>query len=125
MKELIVPKVIKVKNTLFATIAFLNQGFKFQGYVCNGCHDLTMLCLNISNITNITVKNVDYRYIIHNISKSQAINLLKNYVLEDRGYKYKKYCLKFQSTEGIFFFFFNFFALLYIKWLIVWISLSF
>ena len=88
MKELILPKVIKVKNTLFVTTGFLNQGFKFQDYVRNGCHDLTMLCLNISNITNITVKNVDYRYIIQN-SKSQAINLLKNYVLEDRGYKYK------------------------------------
>ena len=108
MKELILPKVIKVKNTLFVTIGFLNQGFKFQDYVCNGCHDLTMLCLNISNITNITVKNVDYRYIIHN-SKSQAINLLKNYVLEDRGYKYKNTVLNFSLLKA-FFFFFNFFC---------------
>ena len=103
MKELILPKVIKVKNTLFVTIGFLNQGFKFQDYVRNGCHDLTMLCLNISNITNITVKNVDYRYIIHN-SKSQAINLLKNYVLEDRGYKYKNTVLNFSLLKAFFFF---------------------
>ena len=40
---------------------------------------LTMLCLNISDITIITVENVDHRCIIHNISKSEAINLLKNY----------------------------------------------
>ena len=26
------------------------------------------------------------------------VNLLKNSVLEDRGYIYKKYCLKFQSV---------------------------
>ena len=34
---------------------FCNPGFKFQDSVCNGCHDLTILCLNISNIAIITV----------------------------------------------------------------------
>ena len=65
---------------------FFNHGFKFQDYVCNGCRDLTILCLNISDIAIITVKNVDYRWIIHNISKSEATDLLKNSVLNDRGY---------------------------------------
>ena len=68
---------------------FFNHGFEFQDYVCNGCHDLKILCLNISDITIITVKNVDYRCIIHNISKPEAINSLKNSVLEDCGYIYK------------------------------------
>ena len=63
-----------------------NHRFEFQDYVCNGCHDLAMLCLNIGDITIITVKNVYYPCIIHNISKSEAINLLKNSVLKDRGY---------------------------------------
>ena len=45
-----------------------------------------MLCLNISNVAIITIKNIDYRCIIHNISKSEAINLLENSVLEDRVY---------------------------------------
>ena len=62
---------------------------KNQDFVCNGCQDLSMSCLNISdnisNIVIITVKNVDYRCIIYNISKSEAINLLKNCVLEDCG----------------------------------------
>ena len=48
---------------------FFNYKFKFQDSICNGCHDLTMLSLNISDITVITVKNVDYRFIIHNIRK--------------------------------------------------------
>ena len=56
-----------------------------QDAVCNGCHDLTILCLNLSDIAVISVKSVDYRRIIHN-SKSEAINLLENSVLEDRGY---------------------------------------
>ena len=62
-----------------------NHGLKFQCSTCNGCDDLSMLCLNIRDIAIITVKNVDYRCIMYNISKSEAINLLENSVLEDRG----------------------------------------
>ena len=51
-----------------------NQGFKFQDSVCNGCHGLTMLSVNISDIAIMTIRNVDYRCVIHNISKSEAIN---------------------------------------------------
>ena len=68
------------------SLLIFNHGFKFQDSACNGCHDLTVSSVGISNIAIITVKNVDYRCIIHNISKSEAINLLKNSVLEDCGY---------------------------------------
>ena len=44
-----------------------------------------MLSVNISNIAIITVKNADYSCVIHNISKSKAINLLRNFVLDDCG----------------------------------------
>ena len=76
----------KSKECLICQCLFLNHGFKFQDYVCNSCHDLTMLCLNLSDITIITAKNVDHCCIIYSISKSEIINLLKNSVLEDRGY---------------------------------------
>ena len=45
-----------------------------------------MLSVSISDITIITIENVDYHCIIHNISKSEAINLLESSVPEDRGY---------------------------------------
>ena len=60
-----------------------NHGFKFQDYVCNGSHNLTMLNVNASHIAIITVKNLYYRYVIHSISKSEAINLSGNSVVED------------------------------------------
>ena len=63
-----------------------NQGFKFQDSVCNGCHGLTMLSVNISDIAIMTIRNVDSRCVIHNISKSEAIDWLKSSVLKDRGY---------------------------------------
>ena len=56
---------------------FFNHGFKFQDSVCKGCHDLVMLCLSISDIAIINVKGIAYFCIIHNISKSEEINLLK------------------------------------------------
>ena len=74
------------KECMICLYWFFNHGFEFQDYVYNGCHDLTMLCLNISDITILTVKNVDYSCIIHNISKSESANLSKNFVLEDRVY---------------------------------------
>ena len=74
------------KKCMICYYWFFNHGFEFQDFVCSGCYDLTMLCLNISDITIISVKNFAYRCFVHNISKSEAINLLKNSVLEDRGY---------------------------------------
>ena len=80
-----------------------NHGFKFQDSVCNGCHDSTMLSVNISDIAIVTIKNVDYRCIIDNISKSEAIDLLRNSVLEDRGYIQKNIVLNFSLFQTVFF----------------------
>ena len=47
------------KECMICHYFFFNHGrFKFQDSLCNGCHDLTMLTINISNIAIITVKNV-------------------------------------------------------------------
>ena len=80
-----------------------NDGFKFQDSVCNGYHDLTMVSININNIAIITVNNVGYCCIIHSISKSKTINLLKSSVLKDCEYIHIKYCLRFQSIQSRFF----------------------
>ena len=74
------------KEYMVCHYSFFNHGLRIQDSACNGCHDLTMLCLNISDIAIITVKGVDYRCIIHDISKSEPIHLLQNFVLDDRGY---------------------------------------
>ena len=72
------------KECMICHYWFFNHGFEFQDYVCSGYHVLTMLCLNISGIAIITVKQVDL-YIIHDIKKPGAIPLLKNSVLDDCG----------------------------------------
>ena len=45
-----------------------------------------MLSVNISDVTIITMENVDYHCITYNINKYEAINFLESSVPEDRGY---------------------------------------
>ena len=45
-----------------------------------------MFCLNISDVAIITVKDVDYCYIIHEIKNPEAIHLLERSACEDLGY---------------------------------------
>ena len=56
----------------------LNYSFKFQLNVCNGCHDLLVISMNLSNIVILNTKCSDYRCIISVISKNEAINLIQN-----------------------------------------------
>ena len=60
---------------------------KFQDSVWNGCLRLAMLSVNINDNAIIAVKYVHYLCVIHNISESEEINSLKNYVFEYRLYK--------------------------------------
>ena len=34
---------------------FLNKGFKFQPNVCNGCHDLLMMSMDLSDLDILTL----------------------------------------------------------------------
>ena len=45
------------KECMICHFFFFNCGFEFQDFVCNDCHDLTMLSVNISDIAVITVKS--------------------------------------------------------------------
>ena len=57
---------------------FLNKGFKFQPYVSNGCLDLLMMPMNLSDIAISKIKNADYHCIITGINKCEAIKVLQN-----------------------------------------------
>ena len=61
------PKRNSSKECIDCNYWFFNHGLKYQNSICNGCHDLTMLCLNISNIAIVTTKAVDYLGITYDI----------------------------------------------------------
>ena len=64
---------------------FLNRGFKFQPNVCNRCHELLMMSINLSGIAILGIKSADYRCIISRISKSEAINIMQNIDLTQKS----------------------------------------
>ena len=61
-----------------------SDGFKYQPYVCNGCHDFSMSVQNLNDFFIITVKNIDYRVYITGVDKKAAMYLLSNSVLSDK-----------------------------------------
>ena len=67
------------KCNIYHYCYFLNKGFKFQPYLSNGCHDLLMMYMNLSDITILNIKASDYCCIISrtNINLMQNINLTK------------------------------------------------
>ena len=57
---------------------FLNYSFKFQPNVCNRCHNLLMMSINLRNIAILNIKGSDYCFIVSLISKNEAINSVQN-----------------------------------------------
>ena len=57
---------------------FLNKGFKFQLDVCNGCHDILVMSVNLADIAILNIQGADHFCIISTINKSEAINLMQN-----------------------------------------------
>ena len=43
---------------------FLFYTFKSQPNICNGCHDLLMMSMNVSDIAILNIKGSDYHCII-------------------------------------------------------------
>ena len=69
----------------FLLLVFLDKGFRFQPDVSNGCQDVIITSMNLSNIVILIIHGVDYCCIISGISKNEAINLLKNSDLTEKG----------------------------------------
>ena len=63
---------------------FKDIGYKFEPHVCNGSHDLSMAVHDLSDVMILNI-NIDCRCYVFNRSKIDAINLLNNYVLDDKG----------------------------------------
>ena len=64
---------------------FLNFSFKFQENVCNKCHDLLTMSINLSDIAILSIKGSDYHFIINLISINETINLMQNADLTEKS----------------------------------------
>ena len=57
---------------------FLIYSFKLQPDVCNRCHDLLIISINLSDVAILNTKSSDYCCIISLISKNEAIKLMQD-----------------------------------------------
>ena len=64
---------------------FNDIGFKYQPYICHGCHDFSMTVQKLDDFVILGVKGVDYRCCVVNMSKKDAVSLLNNSVLDNKG----------------------------------------
>ena len=63
---------------------FKDIGYKYKPYVCNGFHDLSMVIYDLNDFMILNMKGIEYRCYVFNMSKSDAINLLYNSVLDSK-----------------------------------------
>ena len=64
---------------------FLDKDFKYKPYVCNRCHDLMQKAMNFNDIAITSVKETDYRIHCWYMSKNDAIDIMKNYDLNEKS----------------------------------------
>ena len=64
---------------------FLNFSFKPQPNVCNKCHDISMMSMNVSDIATLSIKGSGHCCIISLISKNEDINLMQNADLTEKS----------------------------------------
>ena len=73
------------KNEWFVTIGFLITDSNFKILYATAAM-IWKFCLYISDIDIMTVKNIDCGCIIHDVNKSEEIDLSENFMVEDRYY---------------------------------------
>ena len=59
---------------------------KYKPEVCNGCRDISMIAYELENIAILSVNVIDYRCVIWNMTRNDAINRLNNSELDDKAH---------------------------------------
>ena len=63
---------------------FKDIGFKYETYLCDGCHDLMQKAMHFNDVAIIYVKGSAYRIHFWYISKDDAISIMSNSNLIDK-----------------------------------------
>ena len=65
---------------------FKDTGFKYEKYLCNGCHDLMQKAMSFNNIAIVYVKGNAYRIYFWYMSKEDSINIMNgSHLVDKRG----------------------------------------
>ena len=64
---------------------FKDIGFKYEPYICNGCHNLMQKAINFNVVAIVSVKGSDYRIRFWYISKDGVTNIMKYSNLNEKS----------------------------------------
>ena len=62
---------------IFVTFGIFKVNDLIFNLIWNGCHDVLIMPLNLSDITILNISSADYRCTINEICKSEVINLMQ------------------------------------------------
>ena len=61
VSECILIRSVRVRSVLFVSIGrFFDKEFSFQPTLCNGCHDVLIISVDINNIDILNFYGIDY-----------------------------------------------------------------
>ena len=63
---------------------FKDTGFKYEPYLCNGCHDLMQKAMSF-NVATVYIKRHAYRIHFWYMSKADAISIMNNSNVIDKN----------------------------------------
>ena len=63
---------------------FKDIGFKYEPYLCNGCHDLMQKAMIFNNVAIVYANGSAYRINLWFMSKDDAINIMNGSSLADK-----------------------------------------
>ena len=61
------------------------DNFKYEPYLCNGCHDLMQKAMNLNDVAIVSIKGDDYKIHFWYMSKDGAISIMNNSVLDEKA----------------------------------------
>ena len=82
---------------------FKDIGFKYEPYLCNGCHDLMQKAIGFNNIAIVYIKGSAYRIHFWYLNKDDTINIMNGSILHDKKgcFIKKNYHIKMGECSSI------------------------
>ena len=64
---------------------FKDIDYTFEPYVCNKCHNISMMVYDLDDFMILNIKGVDYRCFACSMSNNKTIKLLNNSKLDNKA----------------------------------------
>ena len=77
-------KLVSRECSLCHFYYFLDQNFKYQRYLCDGCHDISIKAMNLNYLAIVYSRDNAYGINFAFMTLNEAINLINSFNLVDK-----------------------------------------